>query len=63
MMVEKKTLSELQYLEHGAHWAIFGLAACMLIGLVFHIPEVLTGVIGLVFVVASYVSSVRFFQK
>jgi hypothetical protein len=63
MMVEKKTLSELQYLEHGAHWAIFGLAACMLMGLVFHIPEVLTGVIGLVFVAASYVSSVRFFQK
>ena len=60
MMVEQKTLKELVYLEHGAHWAVFGLAACMLFGLILHIPEVLTGVIGLFFVGASYYSSRNF---
>ncbi len=59
MLVEKKTLSELMYLEHGAHWAVGGLGICMLLGLVIHIPEVIIGVIGLLFVAASYVSSVR----
>jgi hypothetical protein len=59
MMVEKKTLKELRYLEHGAHWAIGGLGLCMLFGLLVHIPEVLTGVIGLIFVAASYYSSVK----
>jgi hypothetical protein len=59
MMVEKKTLKELRYLEHGAHWAIGGLGLCMLFGLLVHIPEVLTGVIGLIFVAASYYSSVN----
>lgn len=57
MMVEMKTLNELKYLEHGAHWAVFGLGFCMLFGLIFHIPEVITGLIGLAFVFASYLSS------
>jgi len=59
MMVERKTLSELMYLEHGAHWAVGGLGLCMLLSLVVHIPEVIIGVIGLVFVGAAYLSSVR----
>jgi uncharacterized protein len=52
-MVEYDTLSELRYLEHGAHWAIAGLALCMLVSLIVHVPEVVTGLIGLVFVGAS----------
>jgi uncharacterized protein len=52
-MVEHDTLSELRYLEHGAHWAIAGLALCMLMGLIVHVPEVVTGLIGLVFVGTS----------
>ncbi len=56
-LVERKTLESLVYLEHGAHWAIFGLAAAMLGGLVWHIPEVITGLIGLVFVGLAYYSS------
>jgi hypothetical protein len=59
MLVEKKTLSELMYLEHGAHWAVGGLGVCMLLGLIVHIPEVIIGVIGLCFVAAAYMSSVR----
>jgi hypothetical protein len=57
--VEQKTLTELVYLEHGAHWAILGLAIAMLAGLVVHIPEVVTGLVGLVFVSLSYRSSLR----
>ncbi len=57
--VEQKTLTELIYLEHGAHWAILGLSAAMLLNLVVHIPEVVTGLVGLVFVVLAYRSSLR----
>lgn len=57
--VQKNTLAELIYLEHGAHWAIFGLAIAMLLNLVMHIPEVVTGLVGLFFVALSYYSSAR----
>lgn len=57
--VAKKTLMELVYLEHGAHWAILGLAIAMLANLVVHIPEVVTGCMGLAFVVFAYRSSLR----
>jgi hypothetical protein len=59
MLVERKTLSELKYLEHGAHWAVGGLGVCMLLGLVVPVSEIVIGVIGLTFVVAAYFSSVR----
>lgn len=58
-LVERKTLDTLTYLEHGAHWAIFGLAASMFADLLFHVPEVITGTIGLAFIVAAYYSSIR----
>ncbi len=58
-LVRKKSLESLIYLEHGAHWAILGLAISMLLGLLWHVPELITGLIGLVFVGAAYVSSVR----
>ncbi|MDB5264517.1 MAG: hypothetical protein JWN64_88 [Parcubacteria group bacterium] len=58
--VKMKTLDTLVYLEHGAHWAIFGLAACMFSGLLFEVPEIITGGIGIVFVAAAYYSSLRF---
>lgn len=58
-LVQKKTLDTLAYLEHGAHWAIFGLALSMFADLLWHVPEVITGLIGLVFVIAAYWSSLR----
>lgn len=61
--VEQKTLTELVYLEHGAHWAILGLAIAMLANLVVHVPEVVTGLIGLCFVALSYRSSLREMAK
>lgn len=57
--VEQKTLTELVYLEHGAHWAILGLSIAMLANLVVHVPEVVTGLVGLIFVALSYRSSLR----
>ncbi len=58
MLVEKKTLARFLYLEHGAHWAIGALAIIMLISTKIEVPEVITGIIGLVFIVLSLVSSV-----
>jgi uncharacterized protein len=58
-LVRAKTLETLKYLEHGAHWAIFGLALAMLANMFVHLPEVVTGLIGLVFVALSYWSSRR----
>lgn len=58
MLVEKKTLAQFLYLEHGAHWAIGALAIIMLISTEIEVPEVVTGLIGLVFIVLSLVSSI-----
>lgn len=58
MLVEKKTLAQFLYLEHGAHWAIGALAIIMLITTVKEVPEVVTGLIGLIFIIASLISSV-----
>lgn len=57
--VQHKTLTKLVYLEHGAHWAILGLSIAMLTNLVIHVPEVVTGLVGLVFVAFAYRSSLR----
>jgi len=62
-MVREKTLDTLKYLEHGAHWAIFGLAVSMFVSLLTEVPEFVTGTIGIVFVLAAYWSSVRLQTK
>lgn len=58
-LVRQHTLEALRYLEHGAHWAILGLGLSMLAGIIFHVPEAITGLIGLVFVSFAYYSSRR----
>jgi hypothetical protein len=63
MLVEKKTLKQFLYLEHGAHWAIGALACLMLISTVKELPEVVTGGIGLAFIVAALISSVLHNRK
>ncbi|MDB5225611.1 MAG: hypothetical protein JWL87_563 [Candidatus Adlerbacteria bacterium] len=57
--VRQHTLEALKYLEHGAHWAILGLGLSMLVGIIAHVPEAVTGLIGLVFVSLAYYSSRR----
>jgi hypothetical protein len=58
-MVRHKTLHRLAYIEHGAHWAILGLAAAMIANMFVDVPEPITGLIGLLFVGGAYVSSMR----
>lgn len=58
-LVEKGTLEQFKYLEHGAFWAIGALAAIMFVGTVYHIHEAITGLIGVLFIGLSIWSSVR----
>lgn len=62
-LVRRGTLQAYRYLEHGAHYAIGALAAIMLMGTVVHVPEVVTGLIGVAFIAASVLSSVRERQR
>jgi hypothetical protein len=57
MFVEKGTLDEFIYLEHGAHWAIGCLAILMFISTIKSVPEVVTGLSGLGIIIASVITS------
>ncbi|MFW3168386.1 DUF475 domain-containing protein [Geodermatophilus sp. CPCC 206100] len=57
-MVDKGTLEQYRYLEHGAMWAIGVLAAIMILELRWHISEYVTGLSGLGFIIAAVISSV-----
>lgn len=63
MLVDKGTLAQYRYLEHGAFWAILALAAIMLLSAHFHIPEVVTGLIGAVLIGFSLLWSVRYNRR
>lgn len=58
-LVRQKALETLRYLEHGAHWAILGLAVAMLASLFYQVPEAITGLVGIVFVAAAWWSSLQ----
>lgn len=57
-LVRKGTLDDYVYLEHGAHYAIGALAVILLITIKYEIPEVVTGLIGVVLIGLSFLSSV-----
>jgi hypothetical protein len=59
MLVERNTLAEFRYLEHGAFWSILVLSIIMFAQTLWHIPEMITGLLGAGFVALSLVSSVR----
>jgi uncharacterized protein len=59
-MVKRGTLDVYIFLEHGAHYGIGALAIIMLINSMHHISEVVTGLIGLVCILLSWWSSVKF---
>jgi hypothetical protein len=63
MLVQKGTLAEYRYLEHGAFWAILALGAIMLLSSRFYIPETVTGLIGAVLIGISLWWSVRHNRK
>lgn len=59
LMVDKGTVDQFTYLEHGAFWAIFGLAVIMNVNSFYEISETVTGLIGAAFIGASLISSIR----
>ena len=63
MLVEKQTLDQFLYLEHGAHWAIGALAIIMFISTCIEVPEVVTGLLGLAFILASLFSSFAYNKR
>ncbi|ALF60384.1 DUF475 domain-containing protein [Psychrobacter urativorans] len=58
-LVEKGTLDEFIYLEHGAHYAIGALALIMLLSMKFHVPELVTGLIGIAFIGWALLASLK----
>jgi hypothetical protein len=59
MLVEKGTLAEYRYLEHGAFYAILILSVIMYMQALVHIPEVITGLGGATLIGVSFWSSIR----
>ncbi|MGW6423376.1 DUF475 domain-containing protein [Nocardia sp. NPDC055053] len=57
-LVRQGTLSEYVYLEHGAHWAIGALATILLISIGVHVDELITGLVGVAFIGAAFISSI-----
>jgi hypothetical protein len=57
-LVRQGTLDDYVYLEHGAQWAIGALATILLCSIKFEVPEVVTGLVGVGFIGAAFVSSI-----
>lgn len=63
-LVEQGTLDVYVYLEHGAHYAIGALAFIMLAsGTGMHVHELITGLIGVAFIVWAILSSIAYNKK
>lgn len=58
-LVKQGTLDQYIYLEHGAHYAIGILALIMFASMRFHIPEIITGILGVAFILAALWSSIQ----
>lgn len=62
-LVRKGTLNDYVYLDHGAHWAIGALAVLLIVSIAVKVPEVVTGLLGVVLIVAALISSVLYNKK
>jgi Uncharacterized protein conserved in bacteria len=63
MLVEKGTLTEYRFLEHGAFYAILILSVVMYFQTMVHIPEVITGLGGAALIGISLWSSIRYNKR
>ncbi|GGF68423.1 hypothetical protein GCM10011402_21050 [Paracoccus acridae] len=63
MLVERGTLAEFRYLEHGAFWSILILSIIMFGQTMWHLPEVVTGMLGAIFIGAAFVNSVMWNRR
>lgn len=57
-LVRKGTLQDYVFLEHGAMWAIGSLAILLLVTIRYEVPEVVTGLIGVGFIGAAFITSI-----
>jgi hypothetical protein len=62
-LVDKGTLNQLVYIEHGAHWAILTLALLILASIKWEIGEAVTGLLGGAIIVLSFVSSIIYNRR
>ena len=58
MLVEKGTLAQFRYLEHGAFWSVLVLSVIMFIQTLHHVPEAVTGLLGASFIGVALVNSI-----
>ncbi|MGB0507194.1 MAG: DUF475 domain-containing protein [Pikeienuella sp.] len=59
MLVEKGTLAEFRFLEHGAFYSIFALSTVMFLQPLLHVHELITGGIGMFIIGLSFYASIR----
>lgn len=57
-LVRKGTLNDYVYLEHGAHYAIGALSLLLLVSISNEVPEIVTGFIGISFILAAFIASI-----
>ncbi|SNT34035.1 DUF475 domain-containing protein [Antarctobacter heliothermus] len=60
MLVERKTLAQFRYLEHGAFYSVLVLSLVMFTQALVHIPEVITGLVGACLIGLSLMASIRY---
>lgn len=58
-LLRRGTLDEFVFLEHGAHYAIGALGLIMLFSIIEHVPELVTGLVGVVLIGLSMYSSIK----
>lgn len=63
MLVERGTLAEFRYLEHGAFWSILTLSIIMFGQTMWHLPEAVVGLLGAVFIAVAFFNSVSWNRK
>ncbi len=63
MLVEKGTLAEFRYLEHGAFYSIFALSIVMFLQSLTHVHELITGGIGMALIGLSFYASVLYRKR
>jgi len=59
MLVERGTLAQFRYLEHGAFYSILVLSLIMYAQSMVHVPELITGFLGATLIIAALWSSVQ----
>jgi uncharacterized protein len=58
-LVRHRALEQFIYLEHGAQYSVGALAVLLALSLAYDIPDVVTGLIGALFISLAFVSSLR----